>query len=520
MRRIKNVFFSLLIACMMCAGISVTANAASAELRFTDPSTTVGAEVEVTGKLSSASVLKTLDATLTYDTEMLRFISGDYASGGKGTITIGGSTTGSTLEFKLKFQALKEGTANIKVSQSAGTDSSDAELEITNGSSAVTIGPGDPSLITEEEEDGGKDEGAPAAVSAEGPQVEVDGLQYKITNGFSDAVIPSGFARSEMTFEGETCEAVTQQAGKGESAVYLTPLNGGDPTFFLYNSDDGSFIPFEEVEIAADRYLVVLRDDGSVKLPESYQETKLTLNGKEFTAWQDPTKAEYYVIYALNADGDKTMYQYDTVDGTYQRYVPQASSGNSGKKKAAKGVWGKILQFAESMLDIVLIIGLMLMGLLIVILIVLGVKLYHRNVELDDLYDEYGIDPEDDEDDEDEIPVKKRKEPARSGKEKKPSKKKKAEHQPAVRVPVKTMNLKDEGIFDDYDEFDDDDYDDYEFDDDDYGDVSSDDDIEYDDDKSGAAIDDLDELLSRQPKKRRGHTEKDDAFQVDFIDLD
>lgn len=109
MRRIKNVFFSLLIACMLCAGISVTANAASGELRFTDPSTTVGAEVEVTGKLSSASIVKTLDATLTYDTEMLRFISGDYASGGKGTITIGGSGTGTSLEFKLKFQALKEG---------------------------------------------------------------------------------------------------------------------------------------------------------------------------------------------------------------------------------------------------------------------------------------------------------------------------------------------------------------------------------------------------------------------------
>ena len=33
-------------------------------------------------------------------------------------------------------------------------------------------------------------------------------------------------------------------------------------------------------------------------------------------------------------------------------------------------------------------------------------------------------------------------------------------------------------------------------------------------------IDDLDELLSMQPKKKRSHMEKDDSFQVDFIDLD
>ena len=64
-----------------------------------------------------------------------------------------------------------------------------------------------------------------------------------------------------------------------------------------------------------------------------------------------------------------------------------------------------------------------------------------------------------------------------------------------------------------------DDYDDYGVDDD--SDASAHDGIGYDyDEESGGDIDDLDELLSRQPKKKRGHTEKDDAFQVDFIDLD
>ena len=521
MRRIRNVFFSLFIACMLCAAMPAAVSAASAQLRFTDPSTTVGAEVEVTGRLSSTSNIETMEATLTYDADMLRFISGDEASGGDGTITVTGTGSSSTvIEFTLTFQALEEGTAKVEVSQSSGTDVLGMELDITNGSSAVTIGPGDPSLIVEGGEGG---EGGQSTVAAEGPQVEVDGRQYKITGGFSDALIPGGFARSEIAFEGVNCEAVTQQSGRGESALYLTPLDGGEPSFFLYNSDNGSFIPFEEVEIAADRYLVILRDDGSVKVPEDYKVTKLTLNGKELTAWQDPTKAEYYIIYGLNTDGDKVLYQYDTVDGTYQRYIPQASSEGSGKK-AAKGIWGKILHFVESMLDIVLIVTFLLFVVLIIILIVVGVKLYRRNVELDDLYDEYGIDTDDDDDDDDDDdydarPVKKRKEePPKEAKGKKKAGKKPAS-QPAVRVPVKTMNLREEGIFDDY-EFDDkDDYDDYEFDDD--SDASAHDGIGYDyDEESGGDIDDLDELLSRQPKKKRGHTEKDDAFQVDFIDLD
>ena len=154
--------------------------------------------------------------------------------------------------------------------------------------------------------------------------------------------------------------------------------------------------------------------------------------------------------------------------------------------------------------------------MLIIVLIVIGVKLYHRNLELDDLYDEYGIDLDDDDDEIPETPRSQKTQKAQKtqktqsssgGKKKIPAKR--GESKPAVRVPVKTMNLREE--FDDFDE--DDDYDDS----DDYYD---DDDYDYDSEDSSEMIDDLDELLSKQPKKKRGHMEKDDAFQVDFIDLD
>ena len=57
-------------------------HAASAELRFTDPSTTVGAEVEVTAKFTAPVLMDSLEATLTYDSSKLRFVSGDSATGG------------------------------------------------------------------------------------------------------------------------------------------------------------------------------------------------------------------------------------------------------------------------------------------------------------------------------------------------------------------------------------------------------------------------------------------------------
>ena len=67
MRRIKKIFVTFLAICMICPCLSVITEAATAELRFADPSTTVGAEVDVKTKLTSASSMQSMEATLTYD---------------------------------------------------------------------------------------------------------------------------------------------------------------------------------------------------------------------------------------------------------------------------------------------------------------------------------------------------------------------------------------------------------------------------------------------------------------------
>ena len=115
MRRIKKIFVTFLAICMICPCLSVITEAATAELRFADPSTTVGAEVDVKTKLTSASSMQSMEATLTYDKSELKFISGDNATGKDGTIKISWTGSGTTAEFNLKFQALKEGTSNIEV---------------------------------------------------------------------------------------------------------------------------------------------------------------------------------------------------------------------------------------------------------------------------------------------------------------------------------------------------------------------------------------------------------------------
>ena len=568
MRKIKKLVVTFLAICLMCPGLSVITEAATAELRFADPSTTVGAEVEVKTKLSSVSSLQSMEATLTYDKSELKFISGDNATAKDGTIKISWTGTGTTAEFNLKFQALKEGTSNIEVSSATGTATDGSTLEITQGSSAVTIGAGDPSLIKDDTEDQSEDS---KTTVADGPVVKVNGKKYVVGSEFSEELIPDGFKKGEMTFEGSKYTVITQEAS-GINAMYLTEKSSGDSDFFLYNSDDGSFSPFEEVEIAKDRYISPLMNDGKLKLSSRYQKTTLTLNGKEFDTWQDTKDAEYYIVYALNSDGEKTTYRYDTTDGTYQKYSPESQGTTSGNKNNGKGLWGKILNFVEEFLDIVVIIAIALFLLVLLMFIVTAIKLRHRDLELDDLYDEYGIDMDEEEavlkekkkEEKKEEKAKKaskkvKKKPAKkyydedefegyddeddfddedpwiteniakamdtsnmkskkSSKKKKPSKGVRAldETGPAIRKPVKKINLEDTNDFEAFTPLDEEAFDNFE------GYYSEDDDY----DLFGAGCDDDDlfdataDLLSNHPEKRRSHAEMDDTFKMDVIDLD
>lgn len=572
MRKIKKLVVTVLTICLMCPCFSAITEAATAELRFADPSTTVGAEVDVKTKLSSASSMQSMEATLTYDKSELKFISGDNATAKDGTITISWTGTGTTAEFNLKFQALKEGTANVTVSSATGTAADGTTLDITQGSSAVTIGAGDPSLIKDDTDSQDSDT---TTAQANGPVVKVNGKKYVVGSEFSEELIPEGFKKGEMTFEGSKYTVITQESS-GISAMYLTEKSSGDADFFLYNSDDGSFSPFEEVEIAKDRYIIPLMNDGKVNLSSRYQKTTLTLNGKEFDTWQDTKDAEYYIIYALNSDGEKTTYRYDTTDGTYQKFEPssEGTTASGSKLSNGKGIWGKILNFVESFLDIVVIIAIALFLLLLLVLIVTAIKLRHRDLELDDLYDEYGIDMDEEEEvlkakkkeEKKEEKAKKaskkaKKKPAKRDydedefegydddddfddedpwvteniakamdtskmnmKKKKPSKKKSSkgvhaldETGPAIRKPVKKINLEDTNDFEAFAPLDEEEFDNFEgyySEDDDYDMFGSD---GYDDDDLFDATADL---LSNHPEKKRSHAEMDDTFKMDVIDLD
>ncbi len=463
---------------------SIVGYAADGNVSFTDPGTKTGETVEVTCALRAGGQgLKSFDITLKYDPEYLAFESGDegVTKESDGVLKYSGTSNGENrIGFNMKFVALKVGSTKVEVQESTGVTAGGETITCANGNSTVKI------------EQGTKEVQMPATGAQDVP-VTVDGVSYNLSDNFKNADIPSGFTETKLSYEGTERRFVQDE--QGATILGYLVNEQGEGNFFLYNPSTSEFSAYVMVTVSPSTTIVLQKEEKGLKIPEGYQEVKLTVNDNEFPAWQNVNEEGFYLVYAMNSStGEKGFYQYDTVEESYQRFA----GGDAAAVQEKEASSNKIVKLVEENLMIVLIAVAALVLLLLIVVIVLAVKLRHRNLELDDLYEHGAGDVDELEDLEDlddldevvEEPVSKEK-----GLFKNRFKKSKEEE------------LEDDDDFDSFridDEYDDEMYEDDDFDDDYYEgdddfDDSYDDDYDYD-------FDDDDET--------------DEEYDVDFIDLD
>lgn len=480
MKVMKKIAAVVLAVCLMVPFISIQADAAEGTLMFSDPQTKVGENVSVDLVVQSGgATIGDVEVVMNYDSTALEFISGtEVTSDGAGTLTYSHTGTGSETELRttMEFRALKQGEANITVSGHTAYLYSDETLTLSEGSSVVTIDVGADGSTSVEAE-GNREEGK-ATAAATDVKVNVDGVEYSLSEAFTVAMIPEGYTETKLTYDGAERKFVTNETGV--KLGYLVDA-AGEANFFLYNEENATFAPFVEIHISETTSIILLNDPDEVKLSENYQLAELQVGDYTFPAWQDMEHDSYYAMYALNTStGQKEVYQYDTVDGTYQRLIETKSEEKEETLEDGDTVLGKMKNFVYKNFMIFVIVSALIGLIILIVLIVVAVKLYRRNAELDDLYDEYDI--LDDTSD-------------------KPKTSKKSREQFAGYD-------EEEDEFGDEDDFLEDDYDDgYDYDDeDDY-------DYDYEDDD--------DEFFNDgdESETSKGQKDKNNAYNIDFIDL-
>ena len=553
MKMLKKFSGMFMAIALLVSCFSTVALASDGRISFTDPSTTVGAKVEVKCVLrSSGSAIGENEVILKYDSSYLHFTDGEnVAKTGEGELTCSSDGGSAEVSYVINFQAAEEGSTTVTIEDASVSSTDGAALTFDEGSSAVTIGAGDPSLV--------EDEAAATSVSnAEDLQVEVNGQTYYLTDDFENASIPYGYNRTEVELNGAT----RQMVENGTSGVILGFLvdaeDAGD--YFLFNEENASFSNYEEINISDDMSIVLLSDTDEVSLPSKYLEATLTIDEKEFPVWQDAENENYYLLYAINSNGETGFYQYDTEEGTYQRIEPEVDIEE--EVTSDDSFLGKVKDFVSNNFFVTLVILGILAFIILIIILTTAIKLRRRNIELDDLYDRFGIDLDDEDE---ELNVKKSKKEKKA--DKKAAKKAAKADKKAAKKAKKNVIEDDFDDEDDFDVYDEDDYDDYDEADDSY-DFDDEDDFEElddttdfddfeefdedeesedfdvfsdenlgkyntknfqgeisvgtlgDDTKDLAEVDELDDLLNDLGGGKASVDDDDDPFEMDFIDLD
>lgn len=514
MKLVKRLAAMLLAVCLVVPCTWMSVNAADGVIFFTDlEGISVGENFTITGSVVNRDGnLGQVELTMSYDSSAMKYLDGDdnVTDNGDGTLVYSGTISGEKrLDFEMNFEALVQGETRLEQTSAEVTDASGAALNLLDppGYSDVKIEAGDGTTTSS------------STAKASNTKITVNDTEYTVASSFPTNEIPTGFSTADISVNGENVKGAVQDQGSAQLIYLLDAQNEG--AFFLYDSEEGAASPVHIVNLASGSTIILLGTRGDITLPARYQEVDLEISETQtLPAWQDSKNSRYYLMNALNANGDKVIYRYDSKDQTYQYYGDDVTTATSGNKSDGS-IFGKVATFVQDHVDVVLIGAGFAFLVLLLLILILAVKLHRRNLELDDVYDEL-----------DELTKKKGLNGPRKA-EQKAQIKENADDLPKIQMP--------EEQFDDFEQYDSDDFEDYDDSEDDFDEYDEDyeeyDDYEDDyEDESYEEVDDYDsdydednfeeeyeepkpskKLKSR--KKNKTQNNDDDDFSIDFIDL-
>ena len=230
-------------------------------------------------------------------------------------ITVSGAVSdpGAQITAASGFKNLKEGTnqAIITVTAADGTSLSyHFTIERSEGGAEEA----------QIEEDGEAEEENDQI--SNGLEVTIDDIAYTVQTAFGDELLPDGCVKTESSFNGTPVEAALFEKG-GMTLLYALTANGTGE-FFIYNEANGRLQLFLQLRNIENRYIVPIQ--GNEATPAAFKESEMQWNNSYIPAYvlADASVAhanEFYLLYAVNNEGERGFYMYDTMEGTYQRFL-------------------------------------------------------------------------------------------------------------------------------------------------------------------------------------------------------
>mgnify|MGYP002606100863 CR=1 FL=1 len=278
----------------------------------------------------------------------------------------------ATVDYSCSSLAVTANPADSKASVTSVTGNDSLEVGENTVSVVVTAEDGSTStyniVVTRRAEDDPEN----ADKQDNWKKFDINGTEWTMVNDIPEDVVPEGFEHSKTVIDG--LEYNTLHGTFGDiTLVYLQSESGNG--LFVYDAAQNA--AYEFVRINSESHFIVVLLPKVDDVPEGYNEISLSIEGKGVaTAYQtkvektdDQTK-DFYLVYAMNDNGESGWDTYDSVDGTYMRTklsTPTVAQeeNDTTKSELVPGIANKYLVLAAILVLIIIILALLLLVVIV-----------------------------------------------------------------------------------------------------------------------------------------------------------
>ena len=278
----------------------------------------------------------------------------------------------ATVDYSCSSLAVTANPADSKASVTSVTGNDSLEVGENTVSVVVTAEDGSTStyniVVTRRAEDDPEN----ADKQDNWKKFDINGTEWTMVNDIPEDVVPEGFEYSKTVIGG--LEYNTLHGTFGDiTLVYLQSESGNG--LFVYDAAQNA--AYEFVRINSESHFIVVLLPKVDDVPEGYNEISLSIEGKGVaTAYQtkvekkdDQTK-DFYLVYAMNDNGESGWYTYDSVDGTYMRTelsTPTVAQeeNDTTMSELVPGIANKYLVLAAILVLIIIILALLLLVVIV-----------------------------------------------------------------------------------------------------------------------------------------------------------
>ena len=348
--RWKKIISVWALAFLLALGApGLKAKAASASVSVSGGTAAPGEQVKVTVTVKGDVNLGSLDAEITYDSTVLKYVSasGDGQINGTGGVLAWswyetGTSYSSTKSCSLTFEAVTAGTANVKAQLTDASDSEANVISLNSGSGTVTVkqseqkpatnvnlsslsvSPGSLSPAFSPDQTSytmtvGPDQErivvtAPAA-DAENTRVNISGAT-KLKVGTNTVTI------TVTAKDGSGSKKYTIKVTREESAEVPSTGEGEPSSESPSESESETAVPVTGVTIDGKTWQFVT-DFSTVTWPEGFEESTYSYKGTEVTVGKGIT--QNLILFALTDGSEGSVPELFIYDETLDSFIPYVS---------------------------------------------------------------------------------------------------------------------------------------------------------------------------------------------------